>query len=168
MLTIEDGTGLANANSYVNVAYADAHFLLRGNEAWADLDLAAKEIALIKATEYIDIRFANRLQSPPLKEGQALQFPKRFFLTPSFTRITGVPEVWKKAVCEYAIIASAQELFTASQSGAKEIKLKETKIGPITTKIEYADVPNAGEYTSYPQADNLAKSLFRTMSGAIR
>lgn len=168
MLTVEDGTGLPNANSYVSVEYANAHFLLRGNEAWAALTTTAKEIALVKATEYIDVRFANRLQSPPLEADQALQFPKRYFITPSFVNVAGVPDSWKKAVCEYALISTQQELFTAPQTGAKEVKSKETTVGPITTKVEYADSPSVGSFTSYPKADQLVAHLFQTPSRVVK
>lgn len=168
MLMIEDGTGIEGANSYVSVSYADSYFALRGNEAWADLDLAAKEIALVKGTDYADTRFANRLQSPPLVASQSLLFPKRFFITPTFIRIEGVPEAWKKAVCEYALISTTRELFTASQTGAKEIKSKETTVGPITTKVEYQDAPSTGDFTSYPNADKLILSLLQTSNRVIR
>ena len=50
----EDGTGLASANAYVSIEFADEYFSARKNEAWAGLDSAAKEAAIIKATDYIE------------------------------------------------------------------------------------------------------------------
>ncbi len=168
MLTIEDGTGIEGANSYVSVSYADNYFALRGVEAWADLDLVAKEIALVKGTDYADTRFASRLQSAPLVANQSLLFPKRFFITPAFVRIAGVPEAWKKAVCEYAMISTTRDLFTAAQTGAKEVKSKETTVGPITTKVEYLDTPSTGEFTSYPNADKLVLSILQPVARVVR
>ena len=49
----EDGTGLAEANSYVSVAEADAYHADRGNAAWIGED-SAKQSALIKATDYLE------------------------------------------------------------------------------------------------------------------
>ena len=50
----EDGTGLANANAYVSVEFADEYFSARGNQTWAGLGSADKEAAIIKATDYLE------------------------------------------------------------------------------------------------------------------
>ena len=39
MLIIEDGTGVANANSYVDLAQVTAYARLIGNTAWDDTEL---------------------------------------------------------------------------------------------------------------------------------
>lgn len=52
-LIVEDGTGLADAESYLSVADADTYHADRNNEAWQDYSTAEKEAALRKATQYI-------------------------------------------------------------------------------------------------------------------
>ena len=54
MLIVEDGTGLANANAYVSVEFADEYFSARGNQTWVGLGSADKEAAIIKATDYLE------------------------------------------------------------------------------------------------------------------
>lgn len=34
---VEDGSGIANANAYITVAYADEYFSDRGNADWAGM-----------------------------------------------------------------------------------------------------------------------------------
>ena len=58
----EDGTGLANANAYVSVEFADEYFSARGNQAWAGLGSADKEAAILKATDYLE---AVYWENPP-------------------------------------------------------------------------------------------------------
>lgn len=73
-LTVEDGTGLANADSYVSVADATAYHAAMGNAAWAALDTDEKEWALRRATQYIDVRYNYR--GSPLRSTQALAWPR--------------------------------------------------------------------------------------------
>ena len=53
---VEDGTGLENALSLVSVEFADNYFTQRGNQTWLALNLEQKQVNLVKATDYINIR----------------------------------------------------------------------------------------------------------------
>ena len=75
-IIVEDGTGLDNAESYSSVAEADAYFTKRGVVRWDDATTQQKEIALINATETIDLLFGLVFIGVKLKETQALQFPR--------------------------------------------------------------------------------------------
>ena len=61
-MIVEDGTGVANANSYTTVAFVQAYFDDRGgNTAWDALATEAdQEYILIKATDYIEKRFSEK------------------------------------------------------------------------------------------------------------
>jgi len=59
-LIVEDNTGLANAESYISVADADVYLANMGRTSWAAATTAAKEIALRKATQYIDTAYSFR------------------------------------------------------------------------------------------------------------
>lgn len=52
-LIVEDGTNVANAESFATVAFADAYHLAMGNTTWAGATLA-KEQALRRATAVLD------------------------------------------------------------------------------------------------------------------
>jgi hypothetical protein len=57
MFIVEDGTGIARANSYSNVPFADAYHYTRNNTSWASAAISAKQAALVKATDYIEQRW---------------------------------------------------------------------------------------------------------------
>lgn len=57
-LTVEDGTVVSGANTYVNLATADAYHLARGREVdWVDLDSEVREQSLILATQEMEARY---------------------------------------------------------------------------------------------------------------
>jgi hypothetical protein len=59
-MIVENGSGVLRANSYVGLAYAQTYLQDRGKNVapWSTATKAQKEQALIKATDYIDKRFA--------------------------------------------------------------------------------------------------------------
>lgn len=75
ILIKEDGTGLANANSYANAAdgdaYHDGHLYASG---WTSASLANKEKALVFATRVIDSQY--RFHGFRTTATQALQWPR--------------------------------------------------------------------------------------------
>lgn len=166
-LVVEDGTGLEAANSYVSVAFADSYFADRSVTAWSALSNEVKEASLIKATDYIDAKNSRRFTTGALNELQALVLPRIYFLDANYKRITGIPVLWLKAVCEYALIASTKDLFTPASSGAKEIKSEEVVVGPVKTRTEYLDTPSQGSLLSYPSADRLVTQLLGSASGRV-
>ena len=116
-MIVEDGTGKADANSYVSVEFADDYFSARGATEWASLGDDAKEAALVNATDYID----NVFQWLGKKEfdGQSLRFPRVGVVDYDGTEISGIPNRLKQAVCDAALITSGgTELFeVAEQNG---------------------------------------------------
>lgn len=167
MFIVEDGTGIANANSYCTVAFANDYFTERGNLTWIDAFDAAKEIALIKATDYIELRYANRFKDNILFPDvpQALSFPR--------TGTVAMPVQLLRATCEYALRALSAEL-TADISNDL---IKDTTTERVVGSIRTVDsVTHAGNYVQYkksynryPAADGLIKSLLRSSStGLIR
>lgn len=86
-LTVEDGTGRPNADSYVSVDDATAYHAARGNTGWATAgssdggqspaSFAAQEAALRRATTFIDATYRGRFPGYPLKgRAQALEWPR--------------------------------------------------------------------------------------------
>lgn len=145
----EDGTGLANADAYVSVEYADAYFLARGNQTWAGLGSADKEAAIIKATDYLEAAYFDKWRGERLKSGQSLSFPRSPF---------GMPTKFKSAVCELAIRANAGELM----SDIERLTTKE-KVGSI--EVEYAQ--NADPATKYAYVASLLKPFLKPASAMV-
>ena len=145
----EDGTGLAGANAYVSVEFADEYFSARGNQPWVGLDNAAKEAAIIKATDYLEAVYGEKWRGEKLKADQALAFPRKPF---------GMPAKFKSAVCELAIRANAGELL----SDVERLTTKE-KVGSI--EVEYAQ--NADPATKYAYVASLLKPFLKPSSAMV-
>jgi hypothetical protein len=149
-LVVEDGTGLANANSYVSVADADAYFSLRPNSAWC-VSVTKKEQALRRATDYVDLiwggRFFGRFGCTKTTT-QALVLP--------LTKLNIVSRI-VHAVCEYAVRAVVGPLMADASAGGVQVTKK--KVGPLTLETTSSGVSSLGE--SYAQPDRLMSGFCR-------
>lgn len=107
--TVEDGTGVAGANAYVTVVVADTHHADRGNTSWAEAPSTDRQIAIVRATDYVDKRFGKKFRGFKQTKTQGLEWPRLSafdnddYLLNSPT--DGVPRQLQKAIAEYAFIA---------------------------------------------------------------
>ena len=164
--TVEDGTGLAASNAYVSVAYVDSYFLDRNNTAWVG-STAAKQGAIIKATDYIETRWGARFKGRKtnISLPQALSFPRVNLVDRSGYYITDIPEKLKKACAEYALRALTTELLpdpTIDDSGLA-IANKREKVGPLEEETQYQATGAAPVLLRpYPAADRLLQEFVTT------
>lgn len=152
---VEDGTGLANANSYISVPDADAYFADRGIAAWTGSN-TVKEQALVRATDFIETVYGQRFRGSVVTESQALSFPRYI------TDEDEVPTSLKRATCEYALRALSATLLPDPTVDATGLPLlgKTTIVGPIETTVKYGgNVPALTK--NYPAADMLLTGLIR-------
>jgi hypothetical protein len=166
--TVEDGTGVAGANAYIEVAYADAYFTDRGVTAWTG-DTSAKQGAIIRATDYIETRWGDRFKGSPefLDPRQPLGFPRHRLYDRAGQLVEGIPENLKKATAEYALRALAGELMpdpVTDASGGMVIGNRQ-KVGPIETEVTYSANAGVRSLKPYPAADRLL-SEYLTGGGA--
>lgn len=150
-LIVEDGTGLATAESYVSVAYCDAYAAANGKTAWTGTD-AAKEVALRKATQYLDSVYCWK-SSPINPFVQALQWPRVGYLW-SWPEIKKL----KSACCELAVRAIASDLF--ADVDAQHVT--DVQVGPIKRSLS---APANGGQKRYAAVDALVRSLVRGSGG---
>ncbi len=138
--TVEDGTGVDGANSYVTVAEADTYHSDRANAAWTGED-AAKQAALIKATDYIEQNYQGRWLGTEDSTTQPLSFPR--------TIDSGViPDRLKQAVCVLALESLSNELNPVLDRAVKREKVD-------VIEVEYMDNAKAGK--SRPAIDGLLR-----------
>jgi hypothetical protein len=141
----EDGTGLANANSYASAtdgnAYHEGHLYAT---AWNGATTGQKEAALVMATRLIDGEF--QFFGFRAVEGQALQWPR--VECPDADEITGfvaediVPRIVVDAVCDLArfliqsdrTAAHPGEGLTYSNDGALQVGYNKQDIRPLIPK----------------------------------
>ena len=116
-LVVEDGTGLATAESYLSVVGADAHHTSRGTAeaSWVDLDTEVKEQCLRRATDYMLQTYRGRWKGYlVLPQTQALDWP-RYQVYPDASFLyaiasNSVPIEVKRACAELAVRANVAEL----------------------------------------------------------
>lgn len=164
---VEDGTGLESANSYASVEFADSYFSETGRTAQWGNDTPSKQIAAILATQYMDLIFGEfligyRAIKTPM---QSLQFPRIEAYDSEGIEVTGVPLLWKKACCEYALIARTTPLIPVPSSDKSGNLLSEetTIVGPITKTKKYLGSGN-NVIKSYPIPDSMVISFLRKSS----
>ena len=137
-LIVENGTGLANAESYSSVADADIFHESRGNLAWDALDTDVKEQALRRSTDYIDSYYSEHWLGQTLNLTQALAWPRAFVPRPVRQSITAAydPYISSSALPQQLVKATAQlALKTATgvilmPDSTPDIKQK--TVGPLT------------------------------------
>ena len=124
---VEDGTGLEDATSYVDVASANNYLenVSRPNltSFSSDTDEQAKSY-LNTAALFIDNSYC--FKASKLNETQALQFPR--------TGQSEVPINVKYAQIEVALLIKNGKIYT-NPGGSTTGKVIERRVGPITTKF---------------------------------
>lgn len=141
-LVTEDGTGLANAESYCSVAAAGTRHTAFGNTAWTGTD-AAKEAALRQATLYMTQMYRNRWAGQRVTSTQALDWPRYGVVVDHYPiDADELPADITAACADLALRALTATLF-ADQTRA----IKREKVGPLETEYsEYS--PQATRYSA--------------------
>ncbi len=138
-LVVEDGTGRADAESYVSVADAETYATARGL-TFATGSTAAKEQALRRATTWLDARYRSRFVGiRKNRRLQALEWPR----TGSFDAMepinaigtSEIPTEVVKATVEAAVRELATPGYLAPYITPGKIK-KSVRVGEIM--VDYA------------------------------
>lgn len=162
---VEDGTGISNSNSYTSVDFANSYFADRNQAEWTGTD-EVKKAALIRATDYIELRFSNLFFGEKKVASQALSFPR------ISDRFTEMPVSLQRACCEYALRALSAKLLPdpvidATGQGLERIR---ERVGPIETETRY-QYQGPGTVRTilrpYPFADGMLKDLIRNSGGRV-
>lgn len=189
-LTVEDGTGLVGADAYISVANADTYFLASANATWAAATVPAKEVAIVKATRYMEKRFGTKWKGLIASSEQALGWPRRYVYDERGTELVDqVPVQIARACAEYAVQALVNPLIPETvypiADGAPvpfgRINRKVEKVGPIYEETYYstgaAHVSRVGSGSSlvdgdkvvqYPEADFLIGPFIKSTKGVSR
>ena len=135
-LVVENGSGLSGANSYASVSEADTYASDRGLTAWTG-DTAAKEAALIRATDYLEATYREAWLGYRATQTQALSWPRTnvevdLYPVPANT----VPTAVKSATIEMAIRALTENLLADQGQRVKREKVD-------VLEVEYADGSDA-------------------------
>jgi len=165
-MTVEDGTIVADANSYTTVDEFKAYWDNRGFDysSYTDDQIS---IALIKATDYLENRWGGKYKGRIEDDDQVLSFPRLSLYDLAGRLVEGIPNKLKYAQIEYAKRALEEELTadpTTDESGAPIISKTET-VGPITESVQFGNGGLATKYKSYPAADDYLRDYVNGYGG---
>jgi hypothetical protein len=157
--TIEDGSGIANANAYSPVVFVDDYHDSCGNSVWQTLDDSTKTTSIVRATFYIDKRFGRKFRGYKQNIQQPLQWPRLDAFDDSgfmYGNDGKLPLQLLKACAEYALRAAlymtlapdpllpapAQDLSDAAGPRATEtisgtVTRKLQRVGPLEEETAY-------------------------------
>jgi hypothetical protein len=162
-LVVEDGTGLADANSYISVADADTYHSDRGHTDWTAAAAEEKEQALILATQYLDGRYRKRWKGYKSTTGQALSWPRLNVRDEDGYSLDGtIPARLTYATAEAALAQiKGTELSPELERGGQ---VRRERVGSLET--EYS--PGAPARTALTAVSDLLRGLIIGGSGAVR
>lgn len=178
--TVEDGSGVADANAYVDTTYADEYHSDRGNAAWAALDPAEKETAIVRATDYVDQRFGTVFRGRRLMKQQGLEWPRLdAYDDDDFYLGQIVPRQLQKAIAEYAMRAHIHNVLAPdparaapdqdfSTSGTDrdttvargEAESESVTVGPITESTSYKSISETLKESDTASTSNLVGGAY--------
>jgi len=147
-LVVEDGSGRADAESYITVADASARHTAFGNAAWAALASdAVREAALRNATAYMVQAYRGRWSGLKMTGTQALDWPRYGVVVDGFDIASDiVPTEIANACADLALKAAAGEL-----NPDLERAIIREKVGPLETEYS-AHSPQAIRYRAIDMA----------------
>lgn len=153
-VTVEDGTGLADADVYASILTVDNYLL--GSPyatAWTDAVEAAQEWALRTATILLDTQVF--WYGDPLLTTQALAWPREN-TTPE---VTGIPVWLERATAEQALaLLQTNRLSDGEMPGAGRIE----RVKVDMVEIQYTPTPSGGR-----PAGAMTQAALRLIPGTL-
>lgn len=165
--TVEDGTGLATANSYISEAdadqYNDDH---EGNATWTAASQAAKEKALRLATQYLDAVYGPRWKGARHEELQALDWPRDGADDGEYSIDNDVlPQPLLDACVELAIKSAGGTSLIADPTEGN-IKRTRSKVGSLESEKEY--MGGLTPYNRYRLVDSILRPILNSGGAVVR
>jgi hypothetical protein len=164
-ITVEDGSNVTNANSYVSVANARAYAVDRG----VTLSSTDDEVAafLIHATDYLEaqgLKYQGEKAAIAAGTTQALAWPRDCVVLDGVTFANNaIPQALINAQC--ALVLAQNEGLVLQPNIKPQNYVIESTVGPLTTK--FADPTKTGVMPEFPAVDALLAPLFKPANVGI-
>ncbi len=151
-LVVEDGSIVTGANSFVSLEDADAYHALRGSVAWAAATTAAKEAAIVQATDYL---CGLAWQGYLIQQDQPLCWPRSGVYSPEGWEWpwNTVPAPVVSACCVLAVEALSAALEASLERGGQ---IQSVQV-PGAVSVTYAVGAPAGR--QFPAVERLLRGM---------
>lgn len=153
-LIVEDGSRVANAESYASVAAADTYLAARGIAAWAGGVAATKEAALRRATDYMLEAYRGRWKGYRYDALQSLDWPRQAVLLDDVPLNAWVPY---NIVPKEVINACCELAYKYSQTGELFPDITPQKLSAKVGDIAVTYNPNSPNYTQFAAVDMMLR-----------
>jgi len=166
--TVEDGTGVSGANSYLTIADADQYHLDIGTAAasWDNLSDAVKQQALRDGTRYLDAAYGERWKGARADGTNPLDWPRSYVIdTDGFDVESNVIPQGLKDACAEAAFRATTETLTPDVTTPGTVQTLAEQIGPIKrTKVYHG---GQGEYKRFTVIERLLHDLVEPEGGRL-
>lgn len=167
--TVEDGSGLTDANSYASVAFADSYHEGYGNPStWTSLSTYQKQDYLRQATRAADERYGMRWYGVRSTDDQALDWPRAYVVDRSGNEVSEdvVPVAVKNWTARAALmIASGYSLIAQVETSATIASESLSSPSGASKSVTYRDGGKA-ESPKFPALDAMLRSAGLIDGGA--
>jgi len=168
-LIVEDGSGKADAESYADLAFANAYVAAQGGDAtWEAAGDPAREAALRKATQYVDDVFGAQWKGFRRSAGQALRWPRQgvYDRDGYLLASDALPARLKHATAAVALEVVLGKVPFASAATTGTLASKDLQVGSLRIAKSY----QGGQSTqpSIPKAEALLQDLLKPTGMPVR
>lgn len=182
-LVVEDGTGLATANSYDSLANVEEYHRLAGNEdAWAELTENDKVLCLLNATTYMDRRwsYVGSLynEGDDVSPRQALSWPRiGVYDREGVLRDDDDPmpqeilDIFAEYCLEYGRTGIFAEVLTnpeEADTNGRTISAQRNRVGPLEEEIEYDTGKGKNYIPTFTKSDQMMLQSGFVLGTALR
>lgn len=169
-LIVEDGTGKADAESFISVADADDYHAKRDNTAWATLSTPRKEALLRKAADYLLQMYSLKWAGYRTNDIQFLDWPRTYVpRRPAELYSTEIPYTedfyYPANVVPREVMYANAELALRGESEDLSIESErlttEESVGSLTVRYD----KSARDKRTFPFIDNLLRPFLKGGGG---
>lgn len=167
-MIVEDGTIVANADSYVTVAEADAYLAARGMDtAWALLSNTVKESLLVRAVDYMQAAYRARWKGHRSWDTQSLDWPRQGVLMTDMPigqqiQYNTIPRELKAGQIELALRQMADQATPLMRDLERGVVSE--GVGPLSVTYD----TNSPQQVRYAQVENLLAPLMHSSGSMVR
>lgn len=163
-ITVEDGSVVADANSYVDLAYIRAFSLERGTDHSATPD-DALAAGLINAMDLLESK-AEDFSGERKSDLQELEWPRvGYFRSGASIDSTVIPNAVKKCQAQLALESLSANLQPNKTASDKGQVLSESVAGTVSKS--YAQTTVASGIGQFPKAMNFLKPVLKNVPGKL-
>lgn len=158
--TVEDGTGLADANAYISVDAFKEYHDDRGGDYSSYSDEQIQQ-GIVRATDYIERRFGARFVGSRETATQSLSWPRQYAYYKDLREALLVPLPVQQATAEYGLRALAATLAPDPDYDGTNGKVveREERAGPIVERYKFGQGGVIYTFRKYPLADAILSEL---------